>query len=1702
MTKRIDYENGDYLELPEGFDLAGSGGCFAGNTPVLTPSGWTKIRDIKPGDIVLTYPEYETDGQLVPNKVINTWRHDPITTKYPLIKIAHEGGFIVVTTNHWILNRYGDYVEAGTITAGEYLVLDNSKLSRVIAVYPAESQWTYNLEVDNNPTFIAARIRVHNGGGGKGGSSRQPVESPDDLRSIATARILIAYSHGETTGLTNSAKSIFFDKTPLMNASGDLNFDGVTWNQRFGLSAQPGISGFVKAITTTNINTQITKTGGPVVRSVTSSDIDDVRVVIRLPALLTVNSSNGDQTGGEVSLTFEVKDPAGTWENRGTEVIKGKTRGDYQIQRLVRGPDTQTGVWDVRVTRNTDDSTSTYIQNDTFWDQMVEIQDGNQQYPRTALVGITVDTELFGDRIPRVALEMDGIKVRVPTNRTEARTIATYSATWNGTFKWETTDNPAWIAYHLIRDEEIGMGLGEDDVDKFSFYDVGRYCDEQIPNGDGGTRKRYTINTQITGSEDAFSLIQTILSTVRGLGYFGAGDLIIAQDSPKEPGFTFNNENVENGIFRYSSAQLKDIITVANVEFTNKDNFYETEIATYPRQSKWSTDPGILRYGRNEWSGVKFGCNNYQEAEMFAKWIVDSSQNESEMVNFTAGLDASLMRPGDIFEVYDSKYAGSRQGGRIVSAASNWIRLDAPVVMSAAQNYYLVYASSDGFSLETAKIRTSAGSSIIVSAASAFPTTPTKGWLYNVKGDDINPRPFRCISMAQQDGFKWDITGVFYDSTKFGRVEFGVSATPAEFTRLDFAPPSAPSNFNFNVVETATEYGGTRLDLDVSWTRVDGTKITYIPYWRYEDGGYQKQEAVATPLFTIRDIKPGNYDVLVYARNIQGQQSVAGGGSFLFTPTSGNGTAFPPENLQIAGGGTTFNDRNMRIEWDRAADSLLTLGSVERYKIEIRSSANQTSAIRTDFSNQSSYIYTYDNNLGDNEIPRRSLHVRVFEEDRRARFSTDASAVFTNPTISLSASNVEVSAINGNIAVSASYSDPGDYLKTFIWISKVDGFTPSKNNLYTIEGTTGAIAVNELNTVYYYRYAGVDSIGVDDLEGKYLDVSNQNLIVVPLIFGGPPPPINVSASAVTFNGDNGSESKITFTWTSAVSLINNDGWEIQYRDTSLAVETPFETTIARTTSAEVYGLKPNTSYEYRLASLNGSFRGEYTSAETIITSGDNTIPNPVSSVNITPGIGSVFFDWVNPGDSDLARVQIVGNTVNNRNTAPLVTQATGLIPGEKGFTSITGVSSGTVYYWLRAVDTSDNPSIWVPDSEVSGFAVVIETVDFELTDNSVFTSAIQNNAITTAKITNDAINNSKLAPGSVSEETLQALAVTEAKIADAAVVTAKIDDGAVTTTKIANAAITTAKIQNAAITTALIGNAQITGAKIGVAAVSAATIANAAITTTKIGNAQITGAKIGIAAVSAATIADAAIITAKINNLAVTTAKIQNLGVTNAKIGNLAVNNAKIADAAITTAKIADAQITNAKIANLAVTGAKIANATITTANIGNAQIRGAVIANAAVSAATIANASILNAKIANAAITTAKIADAQVNTLKIAGQSVSVIEFATFNPVAGYSATFTYNTSMAFAGNLMVIGMFYMSGTYGGSTINTYLDINGVNRSNSKAIGVGPPPGPITHSGFISVPAGTRVCRLRWDGNFITNPSVDAAMIIIKTYR
>ena len=222
------------------------------------------------------------------------------------------------------------------------------------------------------------------------------------------------------------------------------------------------------------------------------------------------------------------------------------------------------------------------------------------------------------------------------------------------------TNNPAWCFYDLMTNRRYGLGkhIDENLLDKWSIYEIGQYCDQLVSDGRGGLEPRFTCNLQINQREDAFKVINDMASIFRGMTYYHAGVIHTVQDRPQQPIFQFNNTNVIGGEFNYQSTSKKVRRNVAVIRYNDPFDNYKPAVEYVENL----TD--IKKFGIRELEISAFGCTSRAQANRLGNWALISESLETETVGFTAGLEASYLRPGDMVQVFDYHRRHRAHGGR------------------------------------------------------------------------------------------------------------------------------------------------------------------------------------------------------------------------------------------------------------------------------------------------------------------------------------------------------------------------------------------------------------------------------------------------------------------------------------------------------------------------------------------------------------------------------------------------------------------------------------------------------------------------------------------------------------------------------------------------------------------------------------------------------------------------------------------------------------------------------------------------------------------------------------------------------------------------------------------------------------------------------------------------------------------------------
>lgn len=707
------------------------------------------------------------------------------------------------------------------------------------------------------------QIRGSGGGGkgGGGGEQRAPVESPDSLRSRQYARVLDLVSEGEIGGLVNGLQSVFLDETPVQNSDGSYNFNGVTLDTRVGTQSQGYIPGFGAVEAETAVAVPVT-VAAPVVRSISNPNANAVRVTVSVPQLTEQNVTNGDLTGASAVLSVELQTAGGGYVGLGNIEIIGKTTSRYQRTFLVQL--SGSGPWDIRLQRLTADSLTVALQNATYWDSYTEIIDAKLRYPNAALVALSVDAERFNN-IPRRGYELLGLKVRIPSNYVPETRL--YSGVWDGTFTTAWTNNPAWCFYDLLTANRYGLGsfIDASQVDKWALYEIGQYCDELVDDGFGGTEPRFTCNLYLQTREEAYNVITTFASIFCGLAYWAAGTVFTTQDAPQDPVALFTPANVipsEVGSFNYTGSSIKARHTVALVTWNDPADRYRQKIE-YVEDTE-----GIARYGIVQTEVVALGCSSRGQAHRFGRRILYSERMETEVISFRAGLDGLAIAPGQIIQTTDPVRAGLRLGGRLISATTSSVVLDAAVTIEPATAYTLWAILSDG-SMESRAVSTAAGVTSNLSVSPAFTLAPQAMAVWVLAADNVVPETWRVVSVSEVDGTQAEISALAYRSDKYGAIEQGLLLEPLQTSVLNQlqAPPT-------DVVVTESLYLVTAIlvgaRITVSWNGV----ASYFELQYRPATGNWKTITTPTPSVDIQPVDPGVYEFVLTAVNSIGRRSL------------------------------------------------------------------------------------------------------------------------------------------------------------------------------------------------------------------------------------------------------------------------------------------------------------------------------------------------------------------------------------------------------------------------------------------------------------------------------------------------------------------------------------------------------------------------------------------------------------------------------------------------------------------------------------------------------------------------------------------------------------------------------------------------------------------------------------------------------------
>ena len=467
-------------------------------------------------------------------------------------------------------------------------------------------------------------------------------------------------------------------------------------------------------------------------------------------------------------------------------------------------------------------------------------------YPYTAISNLTFSSKQFSE-MPTRTYHLRGLKVLVPSNYTtrEIRKLEgqpydvddLYSgAFWDGSLSSEPkyTDNPAWIFYDILTNNRYGLGayLKEFDIDKYSLYRIGKYCDELVDDGNGGTEPRYTANIFLQKQADAYKVLKDFATSFLGMIYWIEGKVTAVADQPTDAIYTFSKANVIQGVFEYESSGQKTRANQVVVNWVNPANNYRQETLIVEDRDNIVKTGKIVRE-----DAVAFGCTSEGQATRYGRWKLYTAINQTEMVSFNTSINAAFLSPGDVIKIQDAdKYRLAYSGKATGTPTTTSIPLDRSITLNSGSSYELSVLLSDDESgyeseeaqrpikVETQTVSTSAGYVSSLTVDTAFSEAPKAGTIWvlrevtnNGLDSSASAKEYKILSISENSANEYSISALEYYSNKYDTIEgeFSLVVPDTVYPRIDPTEvPPAPTNI---YIESQSDFNKAGDEFSVTW---------------------------------------------------------------------------------------------------------------------------------------------------------------------------------------------------------------------------------------------------------------------------------------------------------------------------------------------------------------------------------------------------------------------------------------------------------------------------------------------------------------------------------------------------------------------------------------------------------------------------------------------------------------------------------------------------------------------------------------------------------------------------------------------------------------------------------------------------------------------------------------------------------------------
>ncbi len=367
----------------------------------------------------------------------------------------------------------------------------------------------------------------------------------------------------------------------------------------------------------------------------------------------------------------------------------------------------------IKITKLSTETNSTLINKDIFLSKVTEIVENKLSYPFSAIAGIKLDARSFSS-IPERSYDCRLKMVKIPKNYSPLDRLGAdkryikkssaknaqkqiYYGDWDGSFKMGWTDNPAWIIYDLLTSKRYGLGsyIEESDINKWELYKIARFCDavddngffQGVPDGVGGLEPRYSCNIMFREQTKIFDAINIVANLFRGITFFSNSEIHFLDDRPRTPIALFTNANVKDGFFNYTNVRRDQQFNTVEVSYLDRFDNFQSKIE-YVQDESDIRKRGVFKTTINT-----MGVTSRAMARRIGQHMIYQTIKENQSVEFVAGLESLLCRPGDLITIEDELKTRAVNYGKIleINTDNKSLRLDCAFDSGSLNNTITVF---------------------------------------------------------------------------------------------------------------------------------------------------------------------------------------------------------------------------------------------------------------------------------------------------------------------------------------------------------------------------------------------------------------------------------------------------------------------------------------------------------------------------------------------------------------------------------------------------------------------------------------------------------------------------------------------------------------------------------------------------------------------------------------------------------------------------------------------------------------------------------------------------------------------------------------------------------------------------------------------------------------------------------------------------